>query len=112
MRSERNISFVTQLIAEGRMTQAGLAAFAHKDIHKDSGYRASELESDLSAEMITHFKSCPDAWAFFQEQPPGYRRQATYWVMSAKRDETRKRRFATLLKDSQDRLRIKVLGKR
>lgn len=110
--SERNIHFVTQLKAEGRMTEAGLAAFAHKDVHEDSGYRTSELESELSAEMVARFKSSPGAWEFFQEQPPGYRRQAKYWVMSAKRDETRKRRFATLLKDSQDGLRIKVLRKR
>lgn len=110
--SERNIKFVEQLIAEGRMKQAGLAAFALKDSHEDSGYRASQLRSELSAEMTKRFKSSSKAWRFFQEQPPGYRRQSTYWVMSAKREETRERRFAVLLKDSEDRLRIKALRKR
>ena len=39
------------------------------------------------------------AHAFFESQPPGYRRVATWWVMSAKKEETRSRRFATLLED-------------
>ena len=110
--SERNINLVNQLIDEGRMTKAGLAAFARKDVHEDSGYRASLLTSELSAEMTRRFESNPLAWEFFQEQPPGYRRQSIYWVMSAKREETRQRRYATLLKDSEDRLRIKAFRKR
>jgi len=110
--SERNISIVEQMIAEGRMTEAGLAAFAHKDTHEDSGYRASQLTSEFSAEMTQRFQSSSEAWRFFQEQPSGYRRQSTYWVMSAKREETRERRFAVLLQDSKDRLRIKALRKR
>ena len=109
--SQRNIAYVNELKAEGRMQTAGLAAFAHKDVHQDSGYRAAELASELSAEMIKQFQSSPAAWEFFQAQPPGYRRQSTYWVMSAKREETRKRRFATLLRDSEDGLRIKDLRK-
>ena len=33
-------------------------------------------------------------WAFWEAQPKGYRRLGTHWVMSAKRPETRERRFA------------------
>ena len=40
------------------------------------------------------------AWAYFQSQPPWYRRTATHWVVSAKREETRARRLATLIADS------------
>ena len=39
------------------------------------------------------------AWAFFESQPPSYRRPATWWVMSAKKDETREKRLATLIED-------------
>ena len=46
------------------------------------------------------------AWRFFVAQPPGYRRVATHWVMSAKREETRARRLETLIADSASGLRI------
>ena len=107
--SQRNIDLVEQLTAEGRMKPAGLAAYAWKDAHPDSGYRVADLTADLAAEMIERFKAVPAAWAFYQEQPPGYRRQAARWVMSAKREETRQRRLATLIDDSRNQLRIKQL---
>ena len=109
--SQRNIEFVEQLKTEGKMTPAGLTAFAHKDAHKDSGYRAAALTAELTPEMIKQFKATPGAWEFFVEQPPGYRRQSIYWVMSAKREETRQRRVSTLIKDSENGLRIKQLRK-
>ena len=40
------------------------------------------------------------AWKWFQAQPAGYRRTATYWVISAKRPQTRERRLEQLIEDS------------
>ena len=37
------------------------------------------------------------AWAFFEAQPPGYRRTAIWYVVSAVKEETRQRRLATLI---------------
>ena len=109
--SQRNIDLVERLTAEGRMKPEGLAAFAHKDVHPDSGYRVADLTAELTAEMIERFKTAPDAWEFYQEQPPGYRRQTARWVMGAKREETQQRRLSTLIDDSGNRLRIKQLRK-
>ena len=109
--SQRNIDLVERLTAEGRMKPAGLAAFAHKDAHPDSGYRVADLGEELTADMIERFKDTPGAWEFYEEQPPGYLRQTARWVMSAKRDETRQRRLATLIDDSRNRVRIKQLRK-
>ena len=100
-----------RLIAEGRANPEGLIAFAHRDVHPDSGYRAADLTAELSTEMIARFKATPGAWAFYQAQPPGYRRQAARWVMDAKREETRQRRLSTLIGDSGNKLRIKQLRK-
>jgi uncharacterized protein YdeI (YjbR/CyaY-like superfamily) len=61
--------------------------------------------------MIERFKATPGAWAFYQEESQGYRRQAATWVMAAKREETRERRLSTLIDDSRNRLRIKQLRK-
>ena len=107
--SQRNIDRVEQMIAEGRMKAAGLAAFAFKDVHPDSGYASVELVGALTDKMVARFKKTAGAWEFYQGQPPGYRRQAARWVASAKREETRERRLTTLIDDSANHLRIKQL---
>lgn len=107
--SQRNIDLVERLMAEGRMKPEGLAAFAFKDLHPDSGYAAAKMDGRLPEEMLRRLKERAGAWAFFEAQPPGYRRHAANWVTSAKREETRARRLATLIDDSANGLRIKQL---
>jgi uncharacterized protein YdeI (YjbR/CyaY-like superfamily) len=107
--SQRNIDLVDRLTADDRMKSAGLAAFAHKDAHPDSGYRVADFGAAFTAEMIERFQATPGAWEFYQEQPPGYRRQTARWVMGAKRAGTRQRRLSTLINDSGNGLRIKQL---
>ena len=51
----------------------------------------------------------PEAWEWFQARPPSYRTKATWWVISAKRPETRARRLATLIADCAAGERIKPL---
>ncbi|MEM6994902.1 MAG: YdeI/OmpD-associated family protein [Myxococcota bacterium] len=109
--SQRNIDLVQRLTAEGRMKPAGLAAFAFKDAHSDSGYATANFDGALSDAMVARFKQTAGAWEFYQEQPPGYRKHTARWVTSAKREETRQRRLATLIDDSANRLRIKQLRK-
>lgn len=107
--SQRNLDLVERLIAEGRMKAPGLAAHAFKDVHPDSGYSTAKLDGALTEQMVARFKADPAAWEFYQAQPPGYRRHAARWVTSAKRDETRARRLATLIDDSRKGLRIEQL---
>jgi len=107
--SQRNIDLVARLATEGRIKPPGFAAFAYKDVHPDSGYRTADRREAFTAEMMARFKATPGAWEFYQDQPPGYRRQAATWVMAAKRDETRRRRLSTLIEDSSNQLRIKQL---
>lgn len=107
--SGRNIDCVERLTAEGRMKPEGLAAFAHRDAHPNSGYRGADRTIELTPDMIHHFEANAGAWDFYQKQPPGYRRQSARWVMSAKREETRLRRLSTLIEDSAKGLRIKQL---
>ena len=109
--SQRNIDLVKRLTAEGRMKAEGLAAFAYKDRHPDSGYAIAKLDGELPKQMVARFKKNRGAWKFYQEQPPGYRKQSARWVTSAKREETRERRLATLIDDSKNGMRIKQLRK-
>ena len=59
--------------------------------------------------MEKRFRAKRKAWDFFQAQPPGYRKAAIFWVISAKRDDTKERRLATLIEDSAAGRRIKLL---
>ena len=109
--SRRNIELVEGLIAQGRMKPEGLAAYAFKDAHPESGYATAERPSTLPEPMLEQLKATPGAWAFYQAQPAGYHKHSSYWVLSAKREETRARRLATLIQDSANGLRIKQLRK-
>jgi uncharacterized protein YdeI (YjbR/CyaY-like superfamily) len=55
------------------------------------------------------FRANKKAWEFFNAQPPGYRRLCIYWVTSAKKEETRARRLATLIDDSAAGRRLGAL---
>jgi uncharacterized protein YdeI (YjbR/CyaY-like superfamily) len=98
--SRVNVGFAEELIAEGRMEPAGLAAFEARSAGR-SGLYTYEQEGGAAEERVARgLKRNRAGWAFFQAQPPWYRRTSARWVMSAKREETRQRRLATLIADS------------
>jgi uncharacterized protein YdeI (YjbR/CyaY-like superfamily) len=108
--SSVNIRRVAELEKEGRMTPAGRAAFERRSEERSGIYsyerrKAAKLERAQERE----FRANEAAWTFFQSQPPGYRRTATHWVVSAKREETRRKRLATLIDDSANGRRLRHL---
>jgi uncharacterized protein YdeI (YjbR/CyaY-like superfamily) len=105
-----NIDRVGHLTAQGRMRPAGDAAFAARRADR-SGTYSFEQPSDPVLEPGDEalLRADPEAWAFFQAQPADYRRTATWWVVSAKRPETRRRRLDVLIADSRARRRIAQL---
>jgi uncharacterized protein YdeI (YjbR/CyaY-like superfamily) len=88
------------------MQPAGLRAFEARDPEKSVYSFEQRTTARLSAEAERRFKADRGAWAFFQSQPPGYRRIATFWVMSGRREETRARRLEMLIADSAAGRRI------
>jgi uncharacterized protein YdeI (YjbR/CyaY-like superfamily) len=66
---------------------------------------------ELGRAYEKRFRANPEAWTFFQEQPPSYRKLATWWVISAKKEETRLRRLETLIHDSANGRRVKHLAR-
>ncbi|MGH2462131.1 MAG: YdeI/OmpD-associated family protein [Candidatus Limnocylindria bacterium] len=96
-----NIAKVAELRKAGRMHPAGLRAFAERDRRKDQPYlRDNPLRQQLPPELEARIRADPHAWAHWQAQPPGYRRQAAFWILSAKQETTRERRLASLIEDS------------
>ncbi len=93
-----NIGRMNELIAEGRVRPAGLAAFERRTEKRSQVYAYEQRDrAAFDAETERRFRAEAAAWAFFVAQPPGYRQLATYWVMTAKKEETRARRLAKLI---------------
>jgi uncharacterized protein YdeI (YjbR/CyaY-like superfamily) len=99
--SSLNVRHVEELIREGRMTPAGLAAYEARTPERTGVYAFEQRHSArLDRQQEERFRADPKAWEFLQAQPASYRQTAIYWVVSAKREETRARRLATLISDS------------
>ena len=95
-----NIAKVAELTAAGRMHPAGLRAFEERDRRKDAIYSYERPATELPADMLARLEADEAAHAYWQSRTTSFRRQATHWVVSAKRPETQERRFATLLADA------------
>jgi uncharacterized protein YdeI (YjbR/CyaY-like superfamily) len=108
--SEVNTNRVEQLKKLGLMQPAGLRAFAVRDAEKTKQSSLERKNSELAPEYLERFQEDPQAWQFFQAQPPSYRKAVCAWVMSAKQPATRDRRLATLIAECQERCRISLLS--
>jgi uncharacterized protein YdeI (YjbR/CyaY-like superfamily) len=97
-----NLKRAKKLIAEGRMTAAGLAVFYPK---QKTTARPTQLPGDLEQKFRKH----KNAWKNFQDFPPFYRRMTIAWVASAKKEETRLRRLQQLVERSDQDRRIKFM---
>lgn len=108
-----NIGRVAELERLGKMTDAGRAAFAARRADRTAlaSHERSE-EAKLTKAEEAALRSNRAAAAFFDAQPPWYRRTAKHWVVSAKRDETRARRLATLIADCAAGRTIKPLTRK
>lgn len=96
-----NIAKVQQLVAAGRMTDAGTRAFALRTAARSAVYAFEQPEvAELAAQEWQAFQANAAAWAFFQATPPGYKKVVLHWVTTAKRAPTRASRLARLIQAS------------
>lgn len=93
-----NVARVAALAGEGRMRPAGLAAFERR-IERRTGVYAYEQRdaAALSPSQARRFRQARAAWRWFEAAAPSYRQRMLYWVVSAKKPETRERRLAQLI---------------
>jgi uncharacterized protein YdeI (YjbR/CyaY-like superfamily) len=92
-----NTARVRALTAAGRMAAAGLTAFEARKPNRSGRYSYEQRPQELVAPYSTLLARNPAARKFFARQIPSYRRAATWWVLSAKQEETRLRRARTLI---------------
>ena len=101
-----NLKRMKELIALGRVARAGREAYERRDPKKAQRYSFENKPASFDAPLARRFKANTRAWTFFGAQPPGYRKLTTFWVMSAKQEQTRLRRLDRLIADSAEGKRI------
>ena len=84
------------------MHPAGQRVFEERDRRKDASYSYERPALEVESDMLAQFIADERAWAHWQAEQMSYRRTASFWVMSAKKPETRERRFGELLQASRD----------
>ncbi|MDA0194855.1 MAG: YdeI/OmpD-associated family protein [Bacteroidetes bacterium] len=98
--SKVNIDRVAELKKLGLMELPGLEAFSHRkpEKSKQASYEQKELKLDPNFEKLLRLNK--SAWCNFNNKAPSYRKQCIWWVMSAKKQETRQRRMNQLIESS------------
>ena len=107
--SRVNVKHVERLLQQGRMHAAGVAAYERRAPERTGIYSFENAPRELSREFEKEFRRHKGAWEFFQTYPPYLKKQASYWVMSAKKEETRVSRLRRLIESSAKGERIGVL---
>jgi uncharacterized protein YdeI (YjbR/CyaY-like superfamily) len=102
-----NIKRVEELTRDGLMQPAGAKAFEARLEDRSRIYAFEQQLVKFDSTQEKQFRANPAAWKFFQAQPPSYRQVLTWWVISAKREQTRASRLATLIENSAQNRRLR-----
>ncbi|MEK6284033.1 MAG: YdeI/OmpD-associated family protein [Acidobacteriota bacterium] len=95
-----NIKRVGELKEKGLMQPTGLTAFELRRESRSGIYSYEQRTAELPDQYQNLFKKHKTAWKFFGVQPPSYRKAANWWILSAKKEETRLKRLNELIEYS------------
>lgn len=97
--SAANKARVEKLIAEGRMTAAGLAKYdpEARESTNEAVQRIRRGEDPIPAELLGAVEANLKAWETFRRMAPSRQRQSMSWIASASKAETRKKRLEELI---------------
>ncbi len=105
-----NVKKVEMLSQQGKMHSVGLGLFnSRSDEH---GYTSDDRNIPLAREYEEQIRGNQPAWTFFSSLAPFYKRESIWWVMSAKKEETRSKRLGVLISSSEEGLKIPTLRKK
>lgn len=94
-----NLRRFVELQDQGRVHARGIAAYGSRKEGRQVIYAYEVAERELPQEYAGRLEADPAALTFWQPTRPSYRRVATNWVLSAKREATRDRRMNELVED-------------
>ena len=99
--SVSNQQRVERLIAQGKMTEAGMAKVREA---KDNGeWEAAIRREDTSSlpdDLRQALESNPNAQASFEQLPASQKKQYLYWLASAKTEATRQKRLRQIVEQA------------
>jgi uncharacterized protein YdeI (YjbR/CyaY-like superfamily) len=101
-----NIKRARELRKRKRMRPAGLKAFEARVEYRSGIYSYEQRRPELPAPYAKLMKRSRKAWEFFQGQSPSYRKMAGWWIVSAKKEETRLMRLKKLIQLSAKKKRL------
>lgn len=104
--SSVNIRRVKELIELGLMTPTGLDAFQRRKENRSGIYAYEQRSAELETSFEKRLRENKEAWRFFYAQPAGYRKQIGWWLLSAKKEETRLKRLEKLIEESANGRRL------
>jgi len=107
-----NVRRALALSKEKRMRPAGLAAFAARRENKVGVYSYEKRPAGLVEPYRSLLEKNRRAWVFYEAQPGSYKRAVCWWVLSAKKDETRRKRLERLVATSAGGRRIPQFTRR
>lgn len=110
--SALNIKKINELLKLGLMHPAGLKKFNERNIKKPGEYSYENKPQKLDPVFEKEFKKNKKAWKYFNEMPAWYKKTSNYWIMSAKKDETRHKRLLILIESSANEKSIAVLERK
>jgi uncharacterized protein YdeI (YjbR/CyaY-like superfamily) len=96
-----NLKRVAELGKLGLMEPSGLKSLEWIDKARSVRYSYERKNAGLGQSLEMKFRRSKVAWEKFNQMPPGYRKTAVWWVVSAKREETRMKRLEQLIADSE-----------
>jgi len=92
-----NIARMKVLTAGKRVLPEGHAAFGVRKENKSGIYAYEQRRDRIEEPYAGMLRKHKAAASFFDAQPPGYRKVIGWWIVSAKREETRLARLRTLI---------------
>ncbi|MDH4165249.1 MAG: YdeI/OmpD-associated family protein [Gammaproteobacteria bacterium] len=103
-----NLKKYEQLLAAGRVTEAGKRAYACRKEEKSKVYAYEQpAHADLTSVEVRAFKAHREAWKHFESSPPSYRKVLLHWITSARKPETRAARLGKLIAASRKGERLR-----
>lgn len=92
-----NIGRVRALTELGRMEPTGLAAFDSRTEGRSGLYSHEQGEVEMPEPYLGLLRDDAAARAFYEKQPPSYRKAVNWWIAGAKKEETRRKRLDSLI---------------
>ena len=105
-----NLRRFAALREQGLVEKPGLEKFERRDPARTNQYSFENRPQTLPPQLEAKFRGNRTAWKFFEAQPPGYRRVAIWYVVSAKREETQRKRLQTIIDHSAKGERLPMIS--